>query len=763
MSEIVQNQYSSWQAENSAKFIYNGFIFVGQVDTDPEIKANQIRVYYIDENEQEVNLTQPIRTNSSGFPVISETNSTVIQVKTESDYSVKVLNKGGSQEWYIPKASTLSPVIPADAISTEQGNSVQDYINLNPTPFKTVADLKIQKDAGGNTVNLNKMIGSYVNILEYTAGVNESDLEGWIRSGSHTEDGGSIITISGDLYLEVNVKRVDAKRWGLIGGCLVSRLTAQAQKQDLSLRNIRSTSFVNEKEKLQKMLNYAKGKFQTVFLNDLDVAVDISDNVPVYIPSTVTLDLEGGYIVRFGTENGNPGVGGGGTPMFRNENFGAPATSPADYDTDMGIVNGYLVGNYDENGASDQGSAVTFWKAYNVSFDNLVTMDTEGDGILLRDVEASVNNIKIGNFGRNGISPTDGVFNYYDIEVYGQPLPNADPGIAIDCESELGGFRIKSNHNFVNVKARELYLVDFYSSEDEDFKIAATLTNCELGVNAVNVGSFRPLYIRSGTKTKNADVTIDETTRMSTQGTRGAGAYIFNVSGVNFGAATVKGLTGSNLAGVEIEGEVDALNIDGLITDGNIPVDFRCENEIINNAVVRFGSQSNVSVFLTGSNNKFSAPKFSNLSFFGTPSTTTGNIFDGSIPQSLTLFDTATLDGQTIPAKRESTLGLSGQNESIYTKEVSIVGAATESVTIKTPVGHRVFKLVVSVGSSSNHYAYKELVLLRDSTGANIVLSTPVSEDSGTASISVTGSTTDSITLDVQANFGGVCNITLIG
>lgn len=110
MSEIVQNQYSSWQAENSAKFIYNGFIFVGQVDTDPEIEANRVRVYYIDENEQEINLTQPIHTNSSGFPVISETNSTVIQIRTDSDYSVKVLNSKGAKEWYIPKASRLSPV-----------------------------------------------------------------------------------------------------------------------------------------------------------------------------------------------------------------------------------------------------------------------------------------------------------------------------------------------------------------------------------------------------------------------------------------------------------------------------------------------------------------------------------------------------------------------------------------------------------------------------------------------------------------------------
>ena len=156
MSEIVQNQYSSWQAENSGKWIYNGFIYVGQVDTDPEIEANQARVYYIDENEQEVDLAQPIRTNSSGFPVISETNSTVIQIRTDSDYSVKVLNKKGSQEWYIPKASTLGPVIAinhndtadrnnsnaheSSAITLTQGGSVQDSIKyVTPEMFGPVS------------------------------------------------------------------------------------------------------------------------------------------------------------------------------------------------------------------------------------------------------------------------------------------------------------------------------------------------------------------------------------------------------------------------------------------------------------------------------------------------------------------------------------------------------------------------------------------------------------------------------------------------
>lgn len=143
MSEIVQNQYSSWQAENSGKWIYNGFIYVGQVDTDPEIEANQVRVFYIDENEQEVDLSQPVRTNSSGFPVISETNSTVIQVRTDSDYSVKALNRKKVKEWYIPKASTLSPVISTDDVTGLSDELRARAIRLTIDEAKAGADLEV--------------------------------------------------------------------------------------------------------------------------------------------------------------------------------------------------------------------------------------------------------------------------------------------------------------------------------------------------------------------------------------------------------------------------------------------------------------------------------------------------------------------------------------------------------------------------------------------------------------------------------------------
>ena len=221
MSAIVQNQYSSWQAENSAKFIYNGFIYVGQVDTDPEIEANQVRVYYIDENEQEVNLTQPIRTNSSGFPVISKNNPTVIQIRAESDYSVKVLNTKGAQEWYIPKASTLSQIINHN--DTNDRNATNAHDGIYTRNFETVEQLRAQTSLDGTVVKMTQMDGARINWLGYYSANDGGGNTGLIRVGNSTtltDDGGSIFIIVNDadngVWIEADIsgKSITPRHFG---------------------------------------------------------------------------------------------------------------------------------------------------------------------------------------------------------------------------------------------------------------------------------------------------------------------------------------------------------------------------------------------------------------------------------------------------------------------------------------------------------------------------------------------------------------------
>ena len=177
MSEIVQNQYSSWQQNNSAKFIENGFIYVGEVNEDPTQEEHQVEVYYIDsETGEQITLTQPIYTNAGGFPVISATNSTVIQVRTDDDYSVTVLDKNGDVQWYISQASTLSPVF---TFSLQELEGLENVSDLNLVTARYVdLETAISEDAQTGTLYA---ITDLKYALYYV--VESSDIDGYYIEG----------------------------------------------------------------------------------------------------------------------------------------------------------------------------------------------------------------------------------------------------------------------------------------------------------------------------------------------------------------------------------------------------------------------------------------------------------------------------------------------------------------------------------------------------------------------------------------------------
>ena len=86
--------------------IFNGSIYIGEPDTDPEIAANQIQVYALQEaGGVPVAIGQPIATSAGGVPVDSSGNNITLQISdTQSTYSIKVLDKQGNQEYYFQAA-----------------------------------------------------------------------------------------------------------------------------------------------------------------------------------------------------------------------------------------------------------------------------------------------------------------------------------------------------------------------------------------------------------------------------------------------------------------------------------------------------------------------------------------------------------------------------------------------------------------------------------------------------------------------------------
>ena len=96
-TNVVVNPYEYFNDPNVGRPIFNGNIYVGIVDLDPEIPANQKQVTARQEDGTEVMISQPVKTNSGGNPTY---NGSPIVLLVDGSYSIKVLDKQGNQEFY---------------------------------------------------------------------------------------------------------------------------------------------------------------------------------------------------------------------------------------------------------------------------------------------------------------------------------------------------------------------------------------------------------------------------------------------------------------------------------------------------------------------------------------------------------------------------------------------------------------------------------------------------------------------------------------
>ena len=77
--------------------VFNGAIYVGRPDTDPQVTSNQLQVRAIQEDGLSVPIAQPIHTSAGGVP---ELNGSPVQLQVSGEYSMKVLNHLGIQVYY---------------------------------------------------------------------------------------------------------------------------------------------------------------------------------------------------------------------------------------------------------------------------------------------------------------------------------------------------------------------------------------------------------------------------------------------------------------------------------------------------------------------------------------------------------------------------------------------------------------------------------------------------------------------------------------
>lgn len=121
MSNLIQLGPQYFPKSSIGTPIGAGKLYIGDVDTDPTVTANQKTVQALEENGTFTTLSQPITLSAGGIPL---NNGSPVALYTNGDYSMTVQDVNSSQIYYVPSTSiTLSPgnFFYPDATETDQG------------------------------------------------------------------------------------------------------------------------------------------------------------------------------------------------------------------------------------------------------------------------------------------------------------------------------------------------------------------------------------------------------------------------------------------------------------------------------------------------------------------------------------------------------------------------------------------------------------------------------------------------------------------
>ena len=236
-------------------------------------------------------------------------------------------------------------------------------------------------------------------------------------------------------------------------------------------------------------------------------------------------------------------------------------------DENMTVKNGTIIGTGDTVGVSDQGAAIQFVIARNVLIENIQTQNTNGDGISLNTVEeATMRKIEIGDFGRNGISPTAGSFVYNDVRIVGDPIVGANPGLAFDAENDSAADL--GIHKIYYIESPNMTFLDRVTAAAGEFAHEVYFYGGKVGPG------FDALKITSSNQVDATNFYIGPNVEITAQGTASPAIRLNNVSNVRIiGTSIEEGTVTGVSKGIEVTGEVNNLDIIGAHFDNSgIPI-----------------------------------------------------------------------------------------------------------------------------------------------------------------------------------------------
>lgn len=262
MSKVLVNMPPQYIGDTSRdKALFNAKVYVGEVDLDPRIPANQKTVTAIQEDGTEVSIPQqPIRTNAGGYYTY---NGSVVTLFVDGAYSMAVDDRNDNQKFYYPNAAPEGiPVLEQDIattpeiISGEQGKILEaEGARANfPLSVDTLADLRALTGLVDNQV-------VYLN-GHTAAGVGGGEFVVVGNASSEVDDGGITLIIDGKVVRRADYDYVTPEMFGADPSGVSSSTTA--------IRDMIEGCKNNDAYNVLFSGKYRTGQFDVDFQNDVE-------------------------------------------------------------------------------------------------------------------------------------------------------------------------------------------------------------------------------------------------------------------------------------------------------------------------------------------------------------------------------------------------------------------------------------------------------------------------------------------------------------
>lgn len=177
---------------DTGKPLFEGQVFVGQPDLDPEVVGNQKQLNIVQENGTVIPIPQPAILSQGGIP---QHNGTPVRLDVSGNYSIKILDKNGAQKYYIENVFEGHPV----TVEGQIADLSQSY------EFATVAEME------DSTIVF--PAGKKLTTIDYRSTKSGGGASYVVTSGSSPNIGSPALTVG--FYAKLQIENgVDIKQWG---------------------------------------------------------------------------------------------------------------------------------------------------------------------------------------------------------------------------------------------------------------------------------------------------------------------------------------------------------------------------------------------------------------------------------------------------------------------------------------------------------------------------------------------------------------------